>query len=53
MAFLRTELVEHVARVLVIACSVGGARPLPGDAIPPLLDARTRAGLGPGARARR
>lgn len=53
-ALLRTELVEHLCRILRDASPYGGVRPLPSEAIPPLLAARARAGLGPeGRRAKR
>jgi L-fuculose-phosphate aldolase len=44
-AYLRMELVEHQAKIQTIAQSLGGARPLPVDALQPLLDARVKAGL--------
>lgn len=49
-ALLRLELVEHLARIARSAAPYGGVRPLPADAIPPLLAARARAGLGPEGR---
>jgi L-fuculose-phosphate aldolase len=45
-AFLRLELVEHLARIAVAAAAVGGVEPLPEAAIAPLLAARARAGIG-------
>ncbi|GAB4534002.1 MAG: hypothetical protein Tsb0020_49700 [Haliangiales bacterium] len=45
-AYLRLELVEHMARVAVLAAPLGGVTPLPKDALPALLQARARAGLG-------
>ena len=45
-AYLRLELVEHLARVALLARSAGGVEYLPAAAIPPLLEARARAGLG-------
>ncbi|HTM21162.1 MAG TPA: class II aldolase/adducin family protein, partial [Kofleriaceae bacterium] len=45
-AYLRMELVEHLARIAVAAQAVGGVRPLPDAAIGPLLEARAKAGLG-------
>ena len=49
-AYLRMELVEHLARVALTAHQAGGARPLPANFLEPLLAARRRAGLGPEAR---
>lgn len=49
-AFLRMELVEHLARIAVVATQLGGVKTLPASAIPPLLEARARAGLGPRTR---
>ena len=46
-AFLRMELVEHLARIAAVARSLGGTRPLPANDITALLAARTKAGLGP------
>lgn len=48
-AYLRLELVEHLARIAVLAQSVGGIRPLPNEVIAPLLAKRARAGLGKAA----
>lgn len=48
-AFLRMELVEHLAKIAHLA---GAIRPLPGDAVAKLLEARHKAGLGPRARVR-
>lgn len=45
-AFLRLELVEHLARIALAAVPLGGVRALPDDAIAPLLAARAKAGLG-------
>jgi len=50
MAYLRMELVEHVCRVALVARQAGGINPLPVHMLPPLLNARKRAGLGPEAR---
>ena len=49
-AWLRMELVEHYARILVAAAPLGGPRPLPADDVKKLLDARTKAALGRAAR---
>lgn len=48
-AFLRMELVEHLARVAALARPLGGPIPLPSDMVARLLEARRKAGLGPGA----
>ena len=45
-AYLRLELVEHLARIALAAAPIGGVRPLPDDALAPLLAARAKAGLG-------
>lgn len=45
-AFLRLELVEHLARIAIAAAPLGGVEPLPDAAIAPLLAARARAGIG-------
>jgi L-fuculose-phosphate aldolase len=45
-ASLRLELVEHLARIALAAQAAGGVQPLPESAIPPLLEARAKAGLG-------
>lgn len=50
-AFLRMELVEHLARIAALARPLGGTRPLPIDDIAKLLAARKKAGLGPGGSA--
>lgn len=49
-AYLRLELVEHLARIALVARQLGGVRPLPAALLPPLLEARRKAGLGPEAR---
>lgn len=49
-ALLRMELVEHLARIAALARPLGGARPLPAEDVARLLEARRKAGLGPGAR---
>ena len=48
-AFLRLELVEHLARIALTAHQLGGIRPLPAGALPALLEARRKAGLGAAA----
>ena len=45
-AYLRVELVEHLAKVALVARQLGGVRPLPSAALPALLAARAKAGLG-------
>jgi len=45
-AMLRLELVEHLARIALLARATGGIQPLPDAALPPLLAARAKAGLG-------
>ncbi len=45
-AFLRLELVEHLARIAVTAAPLGGIEPLSPGAITPLLAARAKAGIG-------
>jgi len=53
MALLRMELVEHLARIARDAAPYGGVRPLSPTVLAPLLDARSRAGLGPEGRRRK
>jgi len=48
-AYLRLELVEHLAQVALHAERAGGIRPLPESALAPLLEARRKAGLGAAA----
>ncbi len=50
-AYLRIELVEHLARIALVAQQLGGPQPLGRDVIDALLTARAKAGLGPQARA--
>lgn len=45
-AYLRLELVEHLAQIALHAERAGGVRPLPDSALAPLLEARRKAGLG-------
>jgi L-fuculose-phosphate aldolase len=45
-AYLRMELVEHLAKVALVARQLGGVRPLPASLMPKLLEARAKAGLG-------
>jgi len=49
LAYLRMELVEHLARIVTTAQATGGVRALPDTALPQLLAARARAGLGKAA----
>jgi len=45
-AYLRMELVEHLSQIANLAAPVGGVRALPAFTLAPLLEARTRVGLG-------
>jgi L-fuculose-phosphate aldolase len=45
-AYLRVELVEHLARIAIEAEKLGGVKPLPAEVVPALLEARKKAGLG-------
>ncbi len=49
-AYLRLELVEHLAKVHLAAHNLGGARLIPARFVADLLDKRKKAGLGPEAR---
>lgn len=49
-AFLRLELVEHLARIQLVAQQLGAVRRLPDARLAVLLERRTKAGLGPEAR---
>lgn len=49
-AYLRMELVEHVARIHSIAAQLGRIEPLSQAEVDTLVAARTKAGLGPAAR---
>jgi L-fuculose-phosphate aldolase len=48
-AFLRLELVEHLAKIALVARQLGGVQPLPASVLPQLLEARAKAGLGASA----
>ena len=48
-AYLRLELVEHLAKIALTARQLGGARALPSAALPSLLESRRKAGLGAAA----
>lgn len=50
-AYLRMELVEHLAKIQTLAASVGGVRTIPEADIASSLAARTKAGLGREGRA--
>lgn len=50
LAYLRMELVEHLAKIALVAQQVGGAIGLPPGDVEKLLAARAKAGLGPSAR---
>jgi L-fuculose-phosphate aldolase len=52
-AYLRMELVEHLARIALTAHQLGAAPVFPPELLPPLLEARRKAGLGPEARGAR
>jgi L-fuculose-phosphate aldolase len=45
-AYLRMELVEHLAQIALMAERAGGVKPIPESALAPLLEARRKAGLG-------
>lgn len=45
-AYLRLELVEHLAKIALAAAPLGGVAALPDHIIGPLLEARSKAGLG-------
>ncbi|MEZ4467022.1 MAG: hypothetical protein R3F43_21870 [bacterium] len=45
LAWLRLELVEHLARIAHAAVPLGGVQPLPADMVQALLAARAKAGL--------
>ncbi len=46
LAYLRMELVEHLARIATLAQATGGVQPLPVSIIERLLASRAKAGLG-------
>lgn len=50
-AYLRMELVEHLARITLVAYQLGGVPALPADHVERLMQARAKAGLGPAGRA--
>ena len=45
-AFLRMELVEHLAKIALVAHQLGGVQALPSSVLPALAEARAKAGLG-------
>ena len=45
-ALLRLELVEHLARIAILAAPLGGVRPLPDDLLAPMMQARAKANIG-------
>jgi L-fuculose-phosphate aldolase len=49
-AFHRMELVEHLARIALVAVQAGGIKALPESELGPLLEARKKAGLGAAGR---
>jgi len=49
LAYLRMELVEHLARIATLAQATGGVQPLPTSVLEPLLLSRSKAGLGAAA----
>lgn len=49
-AYLRMELVEHLAKIQLVAQQLGGPRSIPESDIEHLLGARKKAGLGPQGR---
>ncbi len=50
-AYLRMELVEHLAAIASLARGLGDIRPLPASALAPLIEARRKAGFVVGAAA--
>lgn len=50
-AYLRLELIEHLAKIQLVAMQAGGVRELPAAEVVKLLETRTQAGLGSQARA--
>lgn len=49
-AYLRMELVEHLAKIQLVAQQLGGVREVPSADVQKLLESRTKAGLGKAAR---
>lgn len=49
LAYLRMELVEHLARIATLAEATGGVRPLPESMLEALLTSRSKAKLGSAA----
>jgi len=48
---LRMELVEHLARIALVARQLGGPKPIPAQDVQRLVEKRQAAGLGPSVRA--
>lgn len=48
-AYLRLELVEHLAKITLVANQLGGPRPLPRAVVTSMMEARRKAGLGAAA----
>lgn len=49
LAYLRMELVEHLARIATLAQATGGVQPLPESVVDSLLAKRAKSGLGAAA----
>lgn len=47
LALLRMELVEHLAKIALVARQLGGARPIPAEDVERLAAGRRKAGLAP------
>jgi L-fuculose-phosphate aldolase len=45
-ALLRLELVEHLAKIAILAAPLGGVRPLPDALLAPMMQARAKASIG-------
>jgi L-fuculose-phosphate aldolase len=45
-ALLRLELVEHLARIALLAAPLGGVQPLPDAVLAPMMQARAKASIG-------
>jgi L-fuculose-phosphate aldolase len=45
-ALLRLELVEHLARIAILAAPLGGVQPLPEALLAPMMQARAKASIG-------
>lgn len=51
-AYLRMELMEHLAKIQLVARQLGGVREIPASDVQKLLESRTNAGLGKAGRVR-